>query len=129
MINWLKWLLLAIVTLVIILSATLYLTLHLSLPILDGNSKTHHVDQPTSLSRDEIGHAVIEASNVFDAAYALGFAHAQDRLFQMDLQRRSASGSLSQWVGDAALEIDKAARFHQFQQRAYTVFDNLPSKQ
>ncbi|MFZ8200613.1 penicillin acylase family protein [Alteromonas portus] len=129
MINWFKWLVLSVLTLVIMVALGLYISLRLSLPALDGNSATYHVNAPTELSRDSLGHAVINASDIFDAAYALGFAHAQDRFFQMDLQRRAASGGLSQWVGDIALDIDKKARFHQFEKRAKAVFDNLPSKQ
>ena len=129
MINWFKWLVLSVLTLVIMVTLALYISLRLSLPALDGNSATYHVNAPTELSRDSLGHAVINANDIFDAAYALGFAHAQDRFFQMDLQRRAASGGLSQWVGDVALDIDKNARFHQFEKRAKAVFDNLPSKQ
>ncbi|TKB04175.1 penicillin acylase family protein [Alteromonas portus] len=129
MINWFKWLVLSVLTLVIMVALGLYISLRLSLPALDGNSATYHVNAPTELSRDSLGHAVINANDIFDAAYALGFAHAQDRFFQMDLQRRAASGGLSQWVGDIALDIDKKARFHQFEKRAKAVFDNLPSKQ
>ena len=129
MINWFKWLVLSVLTLLLIVALGLYISLRLSLPALDGNSATYHVNAPTELSRDGLGHAVINADDIFDAAYALGFAHAQDRFFQMDLQRRAASGSLSQWVGDVALDIDKKARFHQFEKRAKAVFDYLPSKQ
>ncbi len=129
MINWFKWLVLSVLTLLLIVALGLYISLRLSLPALDGNSATYHVNAPTELSRDGLGHAVINADDIFDAAYALGFAHAQDRFFQMDLQRRAASGSLSQWVGDVALDIDKKARFHQFEKRAKAVFDHLPSKQ
>ena len=129
MINWFKWLVVGAVLLLSIAAAAVYTTLYLSLPKLEGNSATYHVTQPTQLSRDSLGHAVVNADNLFDAAYALGFAHGQDRFFQMDLQRRAASGNLSAWVGSAALDIDKNARFHQFEQRAQTVFENLPSKQ
>ena len=129
MINWFKWLVLSVLTLLLIVALGLYISLRLSLPALDGNSATYHVNAPTELSRDGLGHAVINADDIFDAAYALGFAHAQDRFFQMDLQRSAASGSLSQWVGDVALDIDKKARFHQFEKRAKAVFDYLPSKQ
>jgi penicillin amidase len=128
-INWFKWLVLSVLALLFLTVLGLYISLRMSLPALDGNSATYHVNAPTELSRDELGHAVIKANDIFDAAYALGFAHAQDRFFQMDLQRRAASGSLSQWVGDIALDIDKKARFHQFEKRAKAVFDNLPSKQ
>ena len=129
MINWFKWLVLSVLTLLLIAALGLYISLRLSLPALDGNSATYHVNAPTELSRDGLGHAVINAGDIFDAAYALGFAHAQDRFFQMDLQRRAASGSLSQWVGDVALDIDKKARFHQFEKRAKAVFKSLPSTQ
>jgi penicillin amidase len=128
-INWIKWLVVGAIALLAVVAAVAYTTLYLSLPRLEGNSSTYHVAQPTQLSRDSLGHAVINAEGILDAAYALGFAHAQDRFFQMDLQRRAASGNLSDWVGKAALEIDKNARFHQFEQRAQAVFDNLPSKQ
>ena len=129
MINWFKWLVLSVLALLFLTVLGLYISLRMSLPALDGNSATYHVNAPTELSRDELGQAVIKANDIFDAAYALGFAHAQDRFFQMDLQRRAASGSLSQWMGDIALDIDKKARFHQFEKRAKAVFDNLPSKQ
>lgn len=129
MINWFKWLVLSVLALLFLTVLGLYISLRMSLPALDGNSATYHVNAPTELSRDELGQAVIKANDIYDAVYALGFAHAQDRFFQMDLQRRAASGSLSQWVGDIALDIDKKARFHQFEKRAKAVFDNLPSKQ
>lgn len=129
MINWIKWLLVSIIALVVVVVSGIYLTLSLSLPSLDGNTSTYHVNAPTELQRDALGHAVIKADSIVDAAYALGFAHGQDRFFQMDLQRRSASGSLSQWVGDIAIERDKSARFHQFSQRAKAVYENLPQHQ
>ncbi|WP_394220673.1 penicillin acylase family protein [Alteromonas gracilis] len=129
MINWIKWLVFGALTLLVVAIAALYTTLHLSLPTLEGNSASYHVTAPTDLSRDGLGQAVIKANDIFDAAYALGFAHAQDRFFQMDLQRRAASGSLSQWVGEKALEVDKKARFHQFEKRAKAAFENLPSRQ
>ncbi|GFD94308.1 penicillin acylase [Alteromonas sp. KUL156] len=129
MINWFKWLVLGVLTLLMLTALGIYTSLRLSLPALEGNSATYHVNAPTDLSRDKLGHAVINANDIFDAAYALGFAHAQDRFFQMDLQRRAASGNLSQWVGDIALDVDKKARFHQFENRAKAVFNSLPSKQ
>ncbi len=129
MINWIKWLAIGVVTLLALIAIALYTGLRLSLPSLDGNKTTYHVSSPTELSRDSYGQAIVKADDIFDAAYALGFAHAQDRFFQMDLQRRSASGNLSQWVGKIALERDKNIRFHQFEQRARVVFDTLPTKQ
>ncbi len=129
MLNWIKWLVLGAIALVVLALGGVYMALHLSLPTLDGNHATSRITAPATLARDNMGHAVINAQDKFDAAYALGFAHGQDRFFQMDLQRRSASGRLSEWVGDVALEIDKNARFHQFSKRAVKVFDSLPLTQ
>ncbi len=52
----------------------------------------------------------IHAANEQDAATALGYVHARDRMFQMDLMRRAASGRLSELVGPAALPLDKQMR-------------------
>ena len=125
MLNWIKWLVLVVIALIALALTATYITLKLSLPTLDGNDTALHIKAPVSLGRDAMGQAVINAEDKFDAAYALGFAHAQDRYFQMDLQRRAASGGLSEWVGKAALSIDKKARFHQFSMRAEKVFQHL----
>src|SRR3546814_6699955 len=45
-----------------------------------------------------------------DASFALGFAHAQDRLWQMEMTRRVGAGRLAEVVGDAALPIDRMIR-------------------
>jgi penicillin amidase len=52
----------------------------------------------------------IRAANETDAATALGYIHARDRMFQMELMRRAASGRLSELVGPATLPIDKQMR-------------------
>jgi penicillin amidase len=113
-----KKILLLLVVLVLLATATIYGALTISLPSLDGATATTGISQSASLSRDHLGHAVIQAENRHDAAYALGYAHSQDRFFQMDLLRRSAAGELSELFGDAALSLDKENRFHQFRKRA-----------
>src|SRR3989304_1025296 len=47
---------------------------------------------------------------VNDAAFAVGYAQAQDRLWQMELNRRAASGTLAELLGEQALEIDRMTR-------------------
>ena len=49
---------------------------------------------------------------------ALGFVHAQDRFFQMDLLRRRGAGELSELFGEVALSADKRYRLHRFRDRA-----------
>jgi penicillin amidase len=62
------------------------------------------------IGRDLRGVVTIRASSEADAAFAIGFAHAQDRLFQMDLTRRLGAGRLSEIVGPGALATDQFMR-------------------
>ena len=59
---------------------------------------------------DGLGMPHIYARTDGDGAYALGYAHARDRLFQMDLYRRGARGKLSELLGSSTLEDDVQAR-------------------
>lgn len=129
MLNWIKWLVLSVIALICIGGIVAYSVLRMSLPALSGDTTTSGVSARVSLSRDALGQAVITAQDRNDAAYALGFAHAQDRLFQMDLQRRAAAGELAEWVGSMAVDVDKQARFHQFAIRAKRTFLQLPPNQ
>src|SRR5208337_4589918 len=52
----------------------------------------------------------IQANNEHDLAFLQGYVHAQDRLFQMDVSRREASGTLAELVGPAALAQDVQLR-------------------
>src|SRR5690606_18812877 len=62
-----------------------------------------------------------------DAARALGFAHAQDRFFQMDLLRRRAAGELSGLFGAATVDVDRSTRVHRFREVAAVVLDREPA--
>ncbi len=68
----------------------------------------------------------IRAGSETDAASALGFLHARDRLFQMDLMRRAASGRLSEIAGPATLPMDRMMRTLGLRQRAMADFATLP---
>jgi len=57
--------------------------------------------------RDEWGVPHVYAKNENDMSFALGYVHAQDRIFQMDMARRQIRGKLSEVVGELALESDK----------------------
>ena len=129
MLKWIKWLFIAVIAILLIAGATVYVTLSQSLPVLDGQKQLREISHPASLSRDALGQAVITAANQLDAVYLLGYAHGQDRLFQMDLQRRVAAGELSGWLGEVALNVDKNNRFHQFRRRAERILPTLPDWQ
>ena len=68
----------------------------------------------------------MRAGSETDAASALGFLHARDRMFQMELMRRAASGRLSEIAGPATLPIDRMMRTLGLRQRAVADFATLP---
>lgn len=103
-----------------------WLTLRASLPLLDGERVASGMAQPATIARDAQGNVTIRAANRADAAYATGFAHAQDRYFQMDLVRRSAAGELAALVGEAAVPLDRRVRVHRFRARAELAYAALP---
>jgi len=69
-----------------------------------------HLSQPVEVNFDEWGIPHINASTELDGYQALGFVHAQDRLFQMDLLRRVGKGELSALIGEKGLSVDKLFR-------------------
>ncbi|MFN9463383.1 MAG: penicillin acylase family protein [Planctomycetota bacterium] len=93
-----------------------------SLPALSGKHVTANVFESVKIDRDAMGIPTIHATSRTDAAYGLGFAHAQDRFFQMDLLRRVPSGRLAELVGKAAVGADKRYRKHRFSEMAEKVF-------
>ncbi|TMP53962.1 penicillin acylase family protein [Pseudoalteromonas sp. S1612] len=121
-----KRLLLVVVVLALAGTAIVYGVLTLSLPTLDGKGRSDAVTQPVKVARDTLGQAVITAATRHDAAYGLGYAHGQDRFFQMDLLRRNAAGELSELFGKAALALDKKMRFHQLRKRSQAILKTLP---
>ena len=70
------------------------------------------------MTRDRWGVPHIAAANGRDAYFAYGFTVAQDRLFQMELQRRLARGELSEMLGKSTLEYDRLFRTLMFRRTA-----------
>ncbi len=96
------------------LGAAAYLTLRASLPRLDGGLFAAGLAAPVTLERDALGVVTITAANRADLAFGTGFAHGQDRFFQMDLARRLAAGELSELAGPGALAQDLRTRAFRF---------------
>lgn len=124
-----KTLLISTLSLIFILLSTAYLGLHLSLPKLSGEFRSGHLFESVTIERDRLGTAVIHGQNRRDVAYALGFAHGQDRFFQMDLLRRNSAGELAEIFGEKALNLDKSRRFHQLRKRAENTVAKMEPKQ
>lgn len=80
------------------------------LPPQDDVMRIAGVTDPVGVTFDSSDIPFIRASSMADAAAALGYIHARDRFFQMDLMRRAAGGSLAALVGPAALGNDREMR-------------------
>ncbi|WP_196885416.1 penicillin acylase family protein [Aureivirga sp. CE67] len=76
-------------------------------PNYKGHLRLDNLKDSTSVYFDDYGVPHIYANNEEDAMRALGFVHAQDRLWQMELMRRIAPGRLSEIFGKDMLEVDK----------------------
>src|SRR5919202_2883993 len=100
------------------LCAWIYAQLRSSRPRLDGTVAAQGLSAPVTVARDAQGVPTLTGRTRADLAWALGYLHAQERFFQMDGQRRSAAGELSDLVGRAALRRDRTVRLHRFRHRA-----------
>jgi len=87
-----------------------YLYLRQSLPQTEGQVRLAALGGAVEVLRDRYGIPHIFAGNAEDASFALGFVHAQDRLWQMEMNRRIAAGRLAEIVGPGALETDRFLR-------------------
>jgi penicillin amidase len=92
-----------------------------SLPQQDGAVALAGLSAEVVIERDALGVPTLRAASRIDLARALGFVHAQERFFQMDLARRRAAGELSELFGRAAVSTDRPARLHRFRARAGVV--------
>lgn len=81
-----------------------------SFPQTEGSITCSGLNAPVEIVRDGYGVPSISASDEHDLFYALGFVHAQDRLWQMDMGRRVGSGRLSELFGSATVPFDKMFR-------------------
>lgn len=70
----------------------------------------HGLSAPVTIVRDVTGVPHVYATNFTDGWFALGFAHAQDRLWQMDIQYRAAAGRLSEVLGPSLVPTDEFFR-------------------
>jgi penicillin amidase len=85
-------------------------TLRAALPPLDGTLHVPGLAATVEVLRDPEGVPHIRASNQRDAFLAQGYVHAQDRLFQMELNLRRGLGRSAEWLGTSAAEMDVLCR-------------------
>ena len=97
----------AILSLSLILGIT---WLRTSLPQTSGTVFVTGITKETTIRRDRLGIPHIAGSTEADAYFGLGYAHAQDRLWQMEISRRAGAGRLSEIFGKRTLPADKYLR-------------------
>ena len=108
----------ALVSVAALAVLALWWSLRASLAQLDGRRGLPGLQARVVVERDRLGVPTIYATNRIDATRALGFLHAQERFFQMDLSRRAGGGELSELFGAMALGRDQAQRVHRPRARA-----------
>ncbi len=96
-------------------------------PMYDGQLTSEGLKQPVNIKRDAADVVHIFAQSNRDASFALGFAHAQDRSWQMEFNRRIMHGELSEILGDATLPTDKLMRTLGLMQVAQQQLEQLPA--
>ncbi|MFX0540302.1 penicillin acylase family protein [Roseovarius sp. S4756] len=108
-----KWLMRiagALVALAVLAAVALYFLLSRSLPDYDKTLTVSSLSAPVEIVRDNANVPHIFGQSEEDVFEALGYAHAQDRLWQMTILRRSAQGRLSEVFGKRSLAIDQLMR-------------------
>ena len=105
--NFIKKTLIFLVVIILFIASAGWLyskTLH---PVYNGEIKIKNTTEDVTVYFDDIGVPHINAQNQKDAYLALGYVHAQDRLWQMELVRRIAAGRLSEILGKELLSVDQ----------------------
>ena len=105
-----------------------YFYLQGSLPKHSGLLIRSGLDFPVTIERDLDGIPLIRAKTSHDGYFALGFVHAQDRFFQMEMQRRIGAGRLSEILGEQTISLDKTMRTLGLYRQAEESFASLSSE-
>lgn len=100
-----------------------------SLPQVDGTLSVPGLHAPVTVQRDAHGVPHIHAASMDDLVFAQGFITAQDRLFQLEMLRRHAAGTLSEILGSSMLKHDTIQRTLQIGAAADRAVAALPPDQ
>ena len=95
---------------VLIFAGGYYYFILMPLPVTEGELKLKGFQGKVKVLRDRWGMPHIYAANEHDLFMAQGFVQAQDRLWQMETNRRVAAGRLSEIIGPDTLEVDRLLR-------------------
>jgi penicillin G amidase len=123
-----KKLALALLALFVLLACALGFYVWRSFPTLSGEQKLPGLQGSVRITRDAADVTHIFAQSQTDAAFALGYTHAQERSWQLEFNRRVMHGELSELLGPATLETDKLMRSLGIVRAAQKQFDALPNE-
>lgn len=127
-VSWLRWIgIIVLFLLLLIIIGYFYFNnkIDKSLPQIEGTIELP-VTETVTVTTDESGVPHIKANNLKDLYMAQGYVQAQNRLFQMELARRQASGTLSEIVGKATISSDKYFRtlgLRRAAEKSYEIYD------
>jgi len=124
-----KIVLAVLLALVVLVVAGSYVFVKSTLPDRDGIILVKGLDGTVEIVWDSWGVPHIFAETQNDLAFGMGYAMAQDRLWQMDIFRRVAGGTLSEIIGEATLEADSFARVMGFRRNAHTYIDTMSTEE
>lgn len=128
LLHWLRGLLSVFCVTLMAILGLLVCAAFLSVPDSDEHADIPGLSAPVRIGFDADGVPRIQAASANDAAAALGFIHARDRLFQMEMMRRAASGRLSEVFGKGSLPYDRMMRVLGLRRLAEADFPALPAE-
>ncbi|RAL21056.1 penicillin acylase family protein [Thermoflavimicrobium daqui] len=126
--KWLPILAMCMIYILLFLGSFGYWLLSKSLPSLNGEISIQGLQAPVKVWRDKQGVPHIEANNLHDLFMVQGYVTAQDRLFQMDLSRRQASGTLSEVIGSKTINQDRFFRTFGLHRAAIASYSKYPKE-
>ncbi|MDI9876797.1 penicillin acylase family protein [Flectobacillus rivi] len=124
-----KRILMGLLIVVVLLGLGVFVWLKSKVANHDQEINLQGLSQPVEVLWDDFGIPHIYAQTEEDAYFALGYVHAQERLFQMEALRRLADGRLSEVFGDMALESDKFFRSLGFRKYAEQTIAQYPKNE
>ena len=117
-----------VAALIVLLCVVVYFSLRRSLPLINGQIELPGIGGVVEIVRDADAIPHIFAATKADVLFGLGYVHAQDRLWQMEFQRRIGNGRLSEIFGAATVPQDRFLRTVGFGRAARTAWERLPAR-
>lgn len=118
----------ALALLVVVLVGGIVAAFRLTVPPGSNHAPVPGLSAPVEITLDARGIPWVRAASAEDAYAALGYLHARDRLFQMDLMRRGAAGRLAELIGAQGLRVDRYSRLLGLVARSERDLATLPAE-